>query len=373
MNFSYGVIGIVGVLAAISIGFIAMDPGDIIEPRLVSTEENVTVCTMEWNPMCGVDGETYGNMCMLNSADAKLDYQGECVVQEPEPTSESESTSSPELVACTMEWNPMCGVDGETYGNPCGLDAAGIELDYEGECMIPESTETAQLPIASGIHQVNLAEGSGAPGCEETDECFLPYFITISTGETVVWNNIDSAAHTVTSGNVADGHDGMFDSSLFMSGLTFDFTFNEAGSFDYFCMVHPWMTGKVIVNDIEDMVVIEEPEPELTTPEQTSESLPMTAIVSIPVGVAVPGCEGTNECYLPYEITVAKGATVSWMNADSAAHTVSSGTVEEGLSGVFDSSLFMAGAFYEFTFNEAGTYDYFCMVHPWMTGIVNVN
>jgi plastocyanin len=153
-----------------------------------------------------------------------------------------------------------------------------------------------------------------------------------------------------------------------MSGLTFEFTFNEAGSYDYFCMVHPWMTGKVIVNDVEDMVVIEEPEPE-----PTSESLPMTAIVSIPVGVAVPGCEETNECYLPFEITVAKGATVSWMNADSAAHTVSSGTVETGATGVFDSSLFMSGSVYEFTFNEAGSFDYFCMVHPWMTGIVNVN
>jgi plastocyanin len=190
-----------------------------------------------------------------------------------------------------------------------------------------------------------------------------------------VWNNIDSAAHTVTSGNVADGHDGMFDSSLFMSGLTFEFTFNEAGTFDYFCMVHPWMTGKVIVNNVEDMVIVEEPEPETTTPElePTSESLPIPAIVSIPVGVAVPGCEETNVCYLPYEITVTKGTTVSWMNADSAAHTVTSGTVKSGASGEFDSSLFMPGSVYEFTFNDAGSYDYFCIVHPWMTGIVNVN
>ena len=44
-----------------------------------------------------------------------------------------------------------------------------------------------------------------------------------------------------------------------------------------------------------------------------------------------------------------------------------------GVTGVFDSGLFMAGAVYEFTFNDAGSFDYFCMVHPWMTGIVNVN
>jgi hypothetical protein len=82
MNFSYGIIIIVGVLAAISIGFIAMDPDDIIEPRLVSIEEKATVCTMQWDPMCGVDGETYGNMCMLDAADVKLDYQGECMTKE---------------------------------------------------------------------------------------------------------------------------------------------------------------------------------------------------------------------------------------------------------------------------------------------------
>jgi len=38
MNFSYGIIGLVGVLAAISIGFISMDPGDIIEPRIVENQ-----------------------------------------------------------------------------------------------------------------------------------------------------------------------------------------------------------------------------------------------------------------------------------------------------------------------------------------------
>ena len=43
-----------------------------------------------------------------------------------------------------------------------------------------------------------------------------------------------------------------------------------------------------------------------------------------------------------------------------------------GSDGLFDSSIFMAGNSFEFTFNDPGTYDYFCMVHPWMTGIINV-
>ncbi|MDH3853687.1 MAG: plastocyanin/azurin family copper-binding protein, partial [Nitrosopumilus sp.] len=72
------------------------------------------------------------------------------------------------------------------------------------------------------------------------------------------------------------------------------------------------------------------------------------------------------------ELTVASGTTVSWINDDSAAHTVTSGTVNAGLTGVFDSGIFQSGSVFEFTFSEAGTFDYFCMVHPWMTGKVIV-
>ena len=95
--------------------------------------------------------------------------------------------------------------------------------------------------------------------------------------------------------------------------------------------------------------------------------------VSIPVGTSIPGCEETNECYLPYQVTIPSGSSVSWINDDSAAHTVTSGTVDAGLTGIFDSGLFMSGGTFEFTFDESGTYDYFCMVHPWMTGQVIVN
>ncbi|KAF6245268.1 plastocyanin/azurin family copper-binding protein [Nitrosopumilus sp. b2] len=100
---------------------------------------------------------------------------------------------------------------------------------------------------------------------------------------------------------------------------------------------------------------------------------PKTINVSIPSGTAAPGCEETNECYIPYEVEITVGDTVSWSNDDTAAHTVTSGTPTEGPDGVFDSSLVMAGAIYEFTFEQKGNYDYFCMVHPWMTGIVQVN
>ena len=100
---------------------------------------------------------------------------------------------------------------------------------------------------------------------------------------------------------------------------------------------------------------------------------PTTHTVDIPVGTSVPGCEESNACYLPADITINAGDTVNWVNIDSAAHTVTGGSPADGPSGVFDSSLVMASAEYAFTFNDSGSYDYFCMVHPWMVGSVTVN
>ena len=97
---------------------------------------------------------------------------------------------------------------------------------------------------------VTNALGSSTPGCEDTNSCFDPNPVTIAMGGTVTWENVDNAAHTVTSGSPADGPDGVFDSSLIMAGgATFSHTFDAVGTYDYFCMVHPWMAGSVIVED----------------------------------------------------------------------------------------------------------------------------
>ena len=100
---------------------------------------------------------------------------------------------------------------------------------------------------------------------------------------------------------------------------------------------------------------------------------PQTVSVDMPSGTAVPGCEETNECYIPASVTINAGDTVEWTNSDTAAHTVTGGSPADGPSGVFDSSLVLGGATYAFTFEDAGSYDYFCMVHPWMVGNVQVN
>ncbi len=112
---------------------------------------------------------------------------------------------------------------------------------------------------------------------------------------------------------------------------------------------------------------------EMEKPVPVKPSEPKTVSVDIPAGTAVPGCEETNECYLPPTVSINKGDTVDWKNLDTAAHTVTGGSPADGPSGVFDSSLVLGGAAYSYTFNDAGSYKYFCMVHPWMIGTVQVN
>jgi len=112
---------------------------------------------------------------------------------------------------------------------------------------------------------VSVPAGTSVPGCEETNECWDPAVITVDVGATVTWSNDDSAAHTVTAGDLGVDPDltgtdypNGFDSSLFMAGTTFDVTFDTAGTYPYFCMVHPWMVGTVIVGEAMAEEVMEE-------------------------------------------------------------------------------------------------------------------
>ncbi len=108
----------------------------------------------------------------------------------------------------------------------------------------------ATIPAAYATEvEVNNAPGSSVPGCEETNECFIPSPVNIAIGDTVKWINDDTAAHTSTSGSPADGPDGNWDSSLIIAGSSFSNTFDAAGEYPYFCMVHPWMSGMVIVGE----------------------------------------------------------------------------------------------------------------------------
>jgi len=108
----------------------------------------------------------------------------------------------------------------------------------------PNSNPSNQPMIASST--VGISPGSSSPG---NSQFFVPDALTIPKGTTVTWTNNDDTLHTVTSGSAEEDNPGnIFDSSYLTNGKSYNRKFTNAGEFDYFCTLHPYMKGKVIVN-----------------------------------------------------------------------------------------------------------------------------
>ena len=108
------------------------------------------------------------------------------------------------------------------------------------------SSSPAANQTASSGNQVNISPGSSSPS---NAKFFEPVVLNVPVGTTVSWKNSDSTLHTVTSGIAESGTSGtLFDSSYLAAGKTFQYTFSKAGTFDYFCELHPFMKGQVMVN-----------------------------------------------------------------------------------------------------------------------------
>ena len=127
-------------------------------------------------------------------------------------------------------------------------------LSPDGEVL--EEITTQSEPVAKDMSEsiakdmsvtVTIPIGVGVPGCEEIMECYLPSSLTVETGTTVIWKNLDGAVHLATSGTPDGGPDGIFDSGMIMTDGTFEHEFTDNGEFQYYCLVHPWMVGTITV------------------------------------------------------------------------------------------------------------------------------
>lgn len=103
--------------------------------------------------------------------------------------------------------------------------------------------------IAASIVFVSCGSGDNGGGDTSSDPntviiedyAYLPVEITIQAGETVTWINKDSVRHTST--DTGDE----FDSGMLGRDESYEYTFNDPGVYDYYCIPHPYMKGKVIV------------------------------------------------------------------------------------------------------------------------------
>jgi plastocyanin len=99
---------------------------------------------------------------------------------------------------------------------------------------------------ASGAPKIQIVEGAYSV---TSTESFKPSTVSIPPGTAVTWTNDDVETHTITSGNLDSGSPAgkLFDSGYLAPRKTYEHAFTDKGIFDYFCRLHPFMKGTVIV------------------------------------------------------------------------------------------------------------------------------
>ena len=115
--------------------------------------------------------------------------------------------------------------------------------------------------------------GSGS-GCELTEEgCYNPSTATVDVGGVVIFSNTDGAAHTFSSGVPSDDIIGLeFDSGMLSAGDSAEWIPENVGEFPYFCMIHPWMDGLIIVQEVEESHTEEVEESKVVTNLESEEN-----------------------------------------------------------------------------------------------------
>lgn len=105
-----------------------------------------SICTDVLEPVCGCDGQTYGNACEAAAAGVSVAGQGSCdcednadclsgsYCEKPIGACSGQGACSAVPRACTRELDPVCGCDGTTYPNPCVAAAAGVSIRFAGSC-----------------------------------------------------------------------------------------------------------------------------------------------------------------------------------------------------------------------------------------------
>ncbi len=201
------------------------------------------------------------------------------------------------------------------------------------------------------------------------NRAYSPTSLSIAVGDTVVWNNADKDAHTVTERNFS------FDSGSFGTGATWRRTFTTAGTYSYFCDIHPSMVGVIAVSAPSTGGTLPPPPPPPTTTPAPVTTVPAgggsTGGGSTGGGTTGGATGGTQVSiadfsFAPATLTVAQGATVTWTNNGLARHTVAAD------DGSFHSPDVRNGQTYSRTFATPGTYTYLCDIHPEMKGTIAV-
>ena len=202
---------------------------------------------------------------------------------------------------------------------------------------------------------------------------YNPDSITVPVGTAVVWRNFDSVPHTATSTN------GLFDSGVLDQGENFSYTFQDPGTYDYYCMIHPYMKAKVIVtpSDGHQLDVAEVSQVE-ANPQPVSLAEPGSEISIVPVSTTSPqpptrvtvDLLAKNMNFDKDKITVIAGSKVfiNFVNLDvGMPHNFAVYTGPEATRTIFQGRVVIGPAKITYAFDapvDIGTYFFRCDVHP---------
>jgi len=134
----------------------------------------------------------------------------------------------------------------KTESNFIIITVLSIVLAFLASPVLSANSIPVENQTATSGNEVIISPGSSSP---TNAKFFDPLILNVPVGTTVTWRNLDSTLHTVTSGSAESEKSGtIFDSSYLTGGKTFQHTFSNAGTFDYFCTLHPYMKGQIVVN-----------------------------------------------------------------------------------------------------------------------------
>ena len=235
--------------------------------------------------------------------------------------------------------------------------------------------EEGAAPAEEGTTTIAILAGAAVQGSPDYD----PDPAEVPAGNSIVWNNEDTVPHTSTSGT---GPQDPASAQLFDTGIVNGGEestpvqlqgASEGQTIPYYCIVHPYMTAELTI----------------TAAGQGGGGAAQSGnTTGGAAGGAAAGGGGTtltilegssiqgSPDYDPDELTVPAGSEVTVTNDDTLPHTVTSGTgpTDPNSAQSFDTSLINGGESATLSLAQvaAGQYDYYCMVHPYMTGKLTV-
>lgn len=188
-------------------GQLCRPPEGVCEPVL---------CPQIFDPVCGLDGKTYGNECEAHAAHVVVAYEGECgsicggITGRPCPegqfcdlpagecrSADMQGVCKQRPTACTRIFRPVCGCDGKTYPNDCERMAAGVQKDRDGACEMEATGEPCTTSDQCGRGQFchkQVGDCRGEGTCRTMPEACPEIFDPVCGCDGVTYSNSCFAA-----------------------------------------------------------------------------------------------------------------------------------------------------------------------------------